>query len=421
MGGKSGSSAPNVTSTPGSLTQANNSLATLNDPRIQQALQAYGSGGQSLADVLGSLNGQSYVKDQGSYKNDSSFVNSIKQQMAANPNIKNASDLLYDPSSNSGFNVDGMSPAHSAFGNSLGAGDFQALANDKESIQDYLQGAENKVASDQGDLGADFGHQFEQQLATDPTTAMKYAQDKLSDNQMYKTGLDTYNKDNAYQTQLQGNIAQDRDALSGKDPSYGLTDQDYAAYGQASGQIANQYGSQENSLAQSLADRGLGAAGSGAAGAQFTTLQGNKNEALAQAQMQIAQNRIQTAQQNLQARSNLDQNMYGTNSNQMLGLGQLGQKALEDQYSSQVGGKQLQDTESNNNILQNQQQQGLNQGEANSQFEQNQQSQQPSMLGTVLGTVAGGAAGAFTGGVGTGAGSAVGSALGKALSGSGSS
>lgn len=78
-----------------------------------------------------------------------------------------------------------------------------------------------------------------------------------------------------------------------------LTPEDREAYGQASGDIARLFGGQEQQAAQALARRGLGAASSGAAGAAFSGLAGNKNEMLAKQQMQIANQRMENTRARL--------------------------------------------------------------------------------------------------------------------------
>jgi len=106
-----------------------------------------------------------------------------------------------------------------------------------------------------------------------------------------------------------------------------LTPEDHEAYGQASGNIARLFGSQENDLAKSLASRGLSAGASGAAGAQFSGLQGNKYEQLAKAQTDIANQRMNNTMQRLgQTRQFLGQ-MAGQ-----------GAQAINDQYARQSGG-----------------------------------------------------------------------------------
>lgn len=97
---------------------------------------------------------------------------------------------------------------------------------------------------------------------------------------------------------LQSQLAAEQRQLSGQ--GFALTPEDMTAYGQASGDIARQFGQQEQDVSKSLARRGLGGASSGAAGAAFSGLAGNKNEMLAKAQTDIAQKRYQDTQNRLQ-------------------------------------------------------------------------------------------------------------------------
>lgn len=106
-----------------------------------------------------------------------------------------------------------------------------------------------------------------------------------------------------------------------------LQPEDFEAYGQASGNIARMFGQQEQSLAQSLSDRGLAAGSSGIAQQQFSGLQGNKAEQLGQLQSQIAQQRMQTNMQRLN-----DTRGYLNN------LGNLGQTAVQNQYNRNLAG-----------------------------------------------------------------------------------
>lgn len=111
---------------------------------------------------------------------------------------------------------------------------------------------------------------------------------------------------------------------------FSLQPEDHEAYGQASGNIARMFGQQENNLAQSLADRGLAQGASGSAMAGFAGLQGNKNEQLAQSQMAIAQNRMQTNM----ARLNATRSYLSGLGNQAIG-------AVDDQYNRQLQGAQF--------------------------------------------------------------------------------
>lgn len=108
-----------------------------------------------------------------------------------------------------------------------------------------------------------------------------------------------------------------------------LTPEDHEAYGQVSGNIARLFGQSEQNLSQSMADRGLAAAPSGAASAEFSGLNGNKNEQLSQMQMQIANNRMQNTMQRLNsARSYMAQ------------LGGQAEGAMNDSLSRDLAGRQ---------------------------------------------------------------------------------
>lgn len=107
-----------------------------------------------------------------------------------------------------------------------------------------------------------------------------------------------------------------------------LTPEDREAYGQASGDIARMFGQQEQDAAKALARRGLGSAGSGAAGAMFSGLAGNRNEMLAKAQMDIANQRMQNTMQRLGQTRTFLQN-----------LGQQAGGAIQDQFGRQFVGR----------------------------------------------------------------------------------
>jgi len=106
-----------------------------------------------------------------------------------------------------------------------------------------------------------------------------------------------FTKDVFGQGGLQSQLASENADLSSR--GYSLQQPDYEAYGQASGDIARQFGQQEQDVSQSLARRGLGGGSSGAAGAAFSGLAGNKNEMLAKAQTNIAQKRMADTTQRL--------------------------------------------------------------------------------------------------------------------------
>lgn len=164
----------------------------------------------------------------------------------------------------------------------------------KMSLQDALQ-----QAKAQGGAAGEGGQAaIQEALASDPASAQRYASEQVQNDAIMgkmfgKGGLQEQVM--GKEGQLGSNLDESRAALSGKGDSYGLQDSDLKALGQASDNIARQSGQQEASLTQALSDRGLGMAGSGAAGASFSGLQGNKMEALAQSQQSIAQARVNTA------------------------------------------------------------------------------------------------------------------------------
>lgn len=135
---------------------------------------------------------------------------------------------------------------------------------------------------------------------------------------------------------LQSQLASEQQNLSSR--GYELQPQDHEAYGQAAGDISRQFGQQEQDLSKMLARRGLGGASSGAAGAGFSGLAGNKNEMLAKAQTDIAQKRMADTTQRLQQ----TRNMMGQ-------LSQYGTQSANDAWS-QKGASLLQAGNSENNM-----------------------------------------------------------------------
>ncbi len=123
---------------------------------------------------------------------------------------------------------------------------------------------------------------------------------------------------------------------------WALTDEDKSAYGQASGNIARQFGQNDQSLSQSLSDRGL--SDSGVAGAAFSGAQGNKNEQLAGLQTQIANNRQQMNMQRLgQTQNFLSQLGQGANTalnnenSRMLNANAQSNQAYKDKFNMAQG------------------------------------------------------------------------------------
>ncbi len=180
-------------------------------------------------------------------------------------------------------------------------------------------------------------------IATDPVLGSRFAAQEVISNPL-TSGL--FGK-GGIQEQVQGragqlaqNIQDSRQALMGRDQSYGLQDSDLQAYAQAASNTARNYGAMEQSLAQSLANRGLASADSGVALGQFAGMQGNKMEQLANAQLNIAQNRINTAKDLATTRMNADLQAQGQNNGMITSLGTLGQQALGAQFGRQMQGSE---------------------------------------------------------------------------------
>ncbi len=231
-----------------------------------------------------------------------------------------------------------------------GVNGSQFLAN---RLNDYAQG--NLSSSDvlntatrnygSGDLTGSERTGLMNALATGATTGSKFAREQVMGDPT-QAGLYGQN----------GQLGNAEGRLSSlENQGYQLTPDDNTLYGQASGQIARNYGQQGNQMAQSLASRGL--SNSGAAGAQFSGLAGNQNEMLAQAQQNIMQQRFQ--------------NTLGQIGQQQNFIGQLGGQygnALQQQYGRQLAGAQ-------NQTGQLAQAAGAQSGQNNSQNQYNMQAQ----------------------------------------------
>lgn len=178
---------------------------------------------------------------------------------------------------------------------------------------------------------------------------------------------------------------------------YGLQKEDREAYGQASGDIARQFGRAESGLAQALAARGLSS--SGAAQRAFMGSQGNKMEQLAGLQRKIADDRVKTNMQRLANTRQFQTQLMGQQAQQMgQYTGELGRRDEFAMGKGQLGLGTL----------------GGAQGQANLNYQQRLASQGPSMFQKALGGAVSGAAGGFmTGGpMGAAAGAGLGGASG---------
>lgn len=172
-----------------------------------------------------------------------------------------------------------------------------------------------------------------------------------------------------------------------------LKPEDRSMYGQASGDIARLFGQQEQSAAQSLANRGLAAGPSGAAGVTFSGLAGNKNEQLAKAQMGIMQQRFQNTMNQIGQQQQFASQLAG----------QAGQN-IQNQYGRQLQGAQYGQGTLSEGLNQERNTQAHQQDINNEIYKQQQESSFGNKLGGVLGGALGMGVGALTGGLGAAAG-----------------
>lgn len=163
-------------------------------------------------------------------------------------------------------------------------------------------------AHQQADLYKAFANDYQNQMGL----ADKGVQESVLTKDLYGAGG------------LQSQLADENKQLAGQ--GFKLNTDDMTAYGQTSGDISRLFGQQEQDVTKSLARRGLASASSGAAGAAFSGLAGNKNEMLAKAQTDIAQRRYQDTMSRL-----------GQVRNQMQSLGTQGAQLAQNRYDTKKG------------------------------------------------------------------------------------
>jgi hypothetical protein len=249
-------------------------------------------------------------------------------------------------------------------------------------------GQDFDAANGEVDLGGST-EELINQLASSPLTGTKFATDQVQNSSLFGGLL---GKGGA----LDRANAEEQDLAT---RGYSLKPEDHEAYGQASGDIARLFGSQEQGAAQSLADRGLAAAPSGAAGVAFSGLAGNKNEMLAKAQTDIADRRMQNNMQRLNSTRQF-----------MNQLGGLGEQAVQGQFNRNMSGIQNNYNQKAGTAQMEMGQQGQMQNQINTQFEQQQATKGPGIGDIAMGLGAAGL-GAMTGGIGTAAGASIGGSL----------
>ncbi len=196
-------------------------------------------------------------------------------------------------------------------------GDLAGYLGGSKSTADILKNVGGEGLSGGGAEGSELANA----LATGPLTGTKFATEQVQNSPLFGQ---LFGQGGA----LSSALGKEQEL---QNQGFKLQPQDIEAYGQASGDIARMFGQSENNMAQSLASRGLAASPSGAAGAMFSGLQGNKNEQLAQAQTDIANKRMQNTMQRI-----------GQQQQFAAQLGGQAQNAVQNQFNNQLQGVQLQ-------------------------------------------------------------------------------
>lgn len=197
-----------------------------------------------------------------------------------------------------------------------------------------------------------------QVAATDPISGSKFATDQVQNNAILGQ---LFGKEGTM-----SRTAKEEQDLASR--GFSLKPEDNEAYGQASSNIARQFGRQDASLAQALAARGI--SGGGAQLTGFASSAGNKMERLAQAQRQIADDRM---------KMNLDR--LGQTRNFLSQLGQQGAGAIQDQFGRNMSGRQQTQSELAQSLQGRQQQQQMLQQQANENLSQQMATKTGGLLG----------------------------------------
>lgn len=312
------------------------------NPYLQNIMSQYSSGGMSLQQALQALNGsQGGGSSRAVGPNTNTTTSALNKQYTDLENQMNA--LL--PQLESSGQLMGGGPLADQYTNLLqqqGQLKQQIEASGGSTSGNLLNGQVTSAGNmalpgslnTEGMLdefltnpltGSQAASEF---VRNDPLTSGLFGQGGIQDQAQARYGT------------LNNDFDADRQSLMGSDQSYGLQPQDLQAYNQAASNITRQFGQANNNLSQAMANAGLSSGSSGAAPAAFSGLLGSQNEQLANAQLQIALNRINTAQSLAQARTNADLGAIGSNNSLIQGLGSLGQEAIQNQYGRQLSGAQ---------------------------------------------------------------------------------
>lgn len=394
MGGDSGQSAQNVVQeTPESLKRIQKLDSRKSNSAISDLLSSYGSGKTSLSEALGGIESRA-ASNRARASELQSKYDAIEAKRAARADeydrlkrgdkgggggpVRN--DILTQQQQ--------MSLAQAKKQGANWLDEYNREMGGYKSEQDALR-AEIAAAQEGSDAGMD-REALLSSLVQDPLAGAKLASEQVRGDAV----LGRLFGDSG----LMSRVDAEEQRLGSQ--GYQLQQEDREAYGQAAGDIQRQYQQQEGELAKSLAARGLSAAPSGAAGAGFSGLMGNKYEQLAKAQTAIADKRMQNTMQRLQANRAMMSNLGGQYDTSVGNQTNRNLAAIGDRRNERMGSTQL-----------SQAQQQAQQAQLNTAFDQQQATAAPG-FGEVLGGVAGAGLGALAGGAGAGIGAGIGSKVG---------
>lgn len=188
------------------------------------------------------------------------------------------------------------------------------------------------------DSGRDAGNAFTTDAVTDEKIRGQLSKflDFQSDPNVTGTGASDFATNQVMNNPMLGQLfgkggtlertGQEEKDLAGR--GYSLKPEDYEAYGQMSDQMARQFGTQESSLANALAGRGLSFSG-GAAGGGFSNIMGNKQEQIGQYARQIANDRM-----------NMNMQRLGQTRNFLSNLANQGSQNIQSQWGRNLQGEQ---------------------------------------------------------------------------------
>lgn len=331
------------------------------DPRLLGIMQQYSSGKMSLQDALNAT-GVNHSKRRGELQ-------------------KAIADMRGKLSGTRGEAISPGGAAIGALGGGMGAAIGGLFGSKDDGGRGDMEAQIRMMEQELNDLGNDEmqNRARQHQLFTDPTTGTLAASDQVKNNSLFKGVFG--------EGGLNDRILKEEQELASR--GFSLQPEDHEAYGMASAETARMFGQEEASLAQALAARGLAAAPSGAAGAGFSGLMGNKHERLAQAQRRIADDRMKMNLERLNSARNFA--MEGN---------KLAQAAVGDQFN-----RNRQGVNDYNNILKDSASAAaMEQGQENVGFQQMEATRGPTLgeaAMSTLGAAAGAGLGAMTGGIGT--------------------